>query len=310
LFKHETVLKYEAVDALQVKEDGVYVDCTLGGAGHSQLIVSRLGSNGTLIGIDQDDHALRAAEERLKDSPCRLFLVKSNFRRVIKVVNKLGFTQVDGVLFDLGVSSPQLDQGDRGFSYHQDAPLDMRMDQEQEYSAFHVVNYAEEKELSRILFEYGEERFSRRIAREIVETRKKGLIKTTFELVDVIKRAIPAAARRSGPHPARRTFQAIRIEVNDELGAFRDALAQAVQLLKPGGRVSVITFHSLEDRICKKFFMDCAKGCICPPHFPICTCLQKPTLKMITKKPVVPSKEEIEKNARARSAKLRVAEKC
>jgi 16S rRNA (cytosine1402-N4)-methyltransferase len=310
LFKHETVLKNEAVDALQVKEDGVYVDCTLGGAGHSQLIASRLGSNGTLIGIDQDDHALRAAKERLKDHPCRLFLVKSNFRRVIKVVNELGFTQVDGILFDLGVSSPQLDQGNRGFSYHQDAPLDMRMDQEQEYSAFHVVNYAEEKELSRILFEYGEEKFSRRIAREIVETRKKGLIKTTFELVEVIKRAIPAPARRSGPHPARRTFQAIRIEVNDELGAFRDALAQSVQLLKPGGRVSVITFHSLEDRICKKFFTDCAKGCICPPHFPICTCNQKPALKIITKKPVIPSKEEIERNARARSAKLRVAEKA
>lgn len=310
MFKHETVLKNEAVDALQVKEDGVYVDCTLGGAGHSQLIASRLGSNGTLIGIDQDDHALRAAKERLKDHPCRLFLVKSNFRRVIKVVNELGFTQVDGILFDLGVSSPQLDQGNRGFSYHQDAPLDMRMDQEQEYSAFHVVNYAEEKELSRILFEYGEEKFSRRIAREIVETRKKGLIKTTFELVEVIKRAIPAPARRSGPHPARRTFQAIRIEVNDELGAFRDALAQSVQLLKPGGRVSVITFHSLEDRICKKFFTDCAKGCICPPHFPICTCNQKPALKIITKKPVIPSKEEIERNARARSAKLRVAEKA
>ncbi|SFJ04874.1 16S rRNA (cytosine(1402)-N(4))-methyltransferase RsmH [Thermoflavimicrobium dichotomicum] len=310
MFKHETVLKVEAVDALQIKEDGIYVDCTLGGAGHSQLIASQLNPNGVLIGLDQDQFALSTAKERLKDVTCQLFLVKSNFRRVKEIVNKLGFSQVDGILFDLGVSSPQLDQGERGFSYHHDAPLDMRMDREQERSAYHVVNESSEEELIRILFEYGEEKFARRIAREIVKEREKEPIQTTFQLVELIKKAIPAPARRTGPHPARRTFQAIRIAVNDELNAFRDALVQSVDLLKPKGRVSVITFHSLEDRICKQFFQEKAKGCICPPHFPVCTCNERPLLKVITRKPIIPSKEEIERNVRARSAKLRVAEKC
>jgi 16S rRNA (cytosine1402-N4)-methyltransferase len=310
LFKHETVLKFEAVEALQIKSDGIYVDCTLGGAGHSQKIASQLESTGTLIGLDQDERALEAARERLKDAVCRIFLVKSNFRRVKEIVNELGFSEVDGILFDLGVSSPQLDEGERGFSYHQDAPLDMRMDQEQERSAFHVVNDSSEEELIRILFEYGEEKFARRITREIIKRREQQPITTTFELVDLIKKAIPAPARRSGPHPARRTFQAIRIAVNDELNVFRDALAQSVELLKPGGRVSVITFHSLEDRICKQFFLEKAKGCICPPEFPVCTCNERPLLKVITKKPIIPNTEELERNIRARSAKLRIAEKC
>ncbi|RAL26008.1 16S rRNA (cytosine(1402)-N(4))-methyltransferase RsmH [Thermoflavimicrobium daqui] len=310
MFKHETVLKFEAVEALQIKSDGIYVDCTLGGAGHSQKIASQLESTGTLIGLDQDERALEAARERLKDAVCRIFLVKSNFRRVKEIVNELGFSEVDGILFDLGVSSPQLDEGERGFSYHQDAPLDMRMDQEQERSAFHVVNDSSEEELIRILFEYGEEKFARRITREIIKRREQQPITTTFELVDLIKKAIPAPARRSGPHPARRTFQAIRIAVNDELNVFRDALAQSVELLKPGGRVSVITFHSLEDRICKQFFLEKAKGCICPPEFPVCTCNERPLLKVITKKPIIPNTEELERNIRARSAKLRIAEKC
>jgi 16S rRNA (cytosine1402-N4)-methyltransferase len=238
-----------------------------------------------------------------------LHLINTNFRHVREVVNELGYEKVDGLLFDLGVSSPQLDQGERGFSYHQEAPLDMRMNQSQELSAFHVVNEWPEEELSRILFEYGEEKFSRRIAREIVQTRKKAPIRTTLELVDVIKRAIPAPARRKGPHPARRSFQAIRIAVNDELNAFQEALKESVKLLRPEGRISVITFHSLEDRICKQFFKEQSRGCICPPDFPVCTCGRKPELKMITKKPVLPGPEEIERNQRARSAKLRVAEK-
>jgi 16S rRNA (cytosine1402-N4)-methyltransferase len=310
LFKHETVLKVEAVDALQLKEDGIYVDCTLGGAGHSRLIADSLGPSGVLIGLDQDLNALAAAKERLRDVKCKVFLVKSNFQRVKEVVQELGFEQVDGILFDLGVSSPQLDQSKRGFSYHQDAPLDMRMDTDQEKSAYHIVNESSEEELSKIIFEYGEEKFARRIAQKIVREREKEPITTTLQLVDLIKQAIPAPARRTGPHPARRTFQAIRIAVNDELNVFREALGAAVELLKPSGRISVITFHSLEDRICKRFFQELSKGCTCPPHFPICTCQGQPLLKVVTRKPILPSKEEIERNARARSAKLRVAEKC
>jgi 16S rRNA (cytosine1402-N4)-methyltransferase len=309
VFKHETVLREEAVHGLCIKSDGIYVDCTLGGGGHSQLIAEQLSPSGTLIGLDQDKQALDHAKNKLKEHSCNLHLINTNFRHVREVVNELGYEKVDGLLFDLGVSSPQLDQGERGFSYHQEAPLDMRMNQSQELSAFHVVNEWPEEELSRILFEYGEEKFSRRIAREIVRTRKKAPIRTTLELVDVIKQAIPAPARRKGPHPARRSFQAIRIAVNDELNAFQEALKEGVKLLRPEGRISVITFHSLEDRICKQFFKEQSRGCICPPDFPVCTCGRKPELKMITKKPVLPSPEEIERNQRARSAKLRVAEK-
>lgn len=309
MFIHATVLKEEAVNGLCVKSDGIYVDCTLGGGGHSRYIAEKLSPAGTLIGLDQDQSALDHARNYLKDVDCTLHLVKSNFRHVRQAVNKLGISKVDGLLFDLGVSSPQLDQGSRGFSYHQEAPLDMRMDRSQILSAYHVVNEWPEEELIRILFEYGEEKFSRRIAREIVKTRKKAPIRTTLELADLIKQTIPAPARRKGPHPARRSFQAIRIAVNDELNALREALEEGVKLLQPGGRISVITFHSLEDRICKQFFQERARGCICPPDFPVCTCGKKPELKVITKKPVLPSREEIEINQRARSAKLRVAEK-
>lgn len=310
MFIHETVLREEAVDGLNIKPDGVYVDCTLGGAGHSRLIAERLGSSGTLIGLDQDQTALDHAKQRLKEVECNLHLVKTNFRRVKEVVEELGFNKIDGILFDLGVSSPQLDAGERGFSYHQDAPLDMRMDVQQELSAYHIVNHWPEEEIARILFEYGEEKFSRRIAQEIVKQRQLQPIETTLQLVDIIKQAIPAPARRTGPHPARRSFQAIRIAVNDELNVFRQALEQSVEILNPRGRICVITFHSLEDRICKKFFQDKAKGCICPPHFPVCTCDQRPLLHVVAKKPILPTKEEIERNKRARSAKLRIAEKC
>jgi 16S rRNA (cytosine1402-N4)-methyltransferase len=309
LFIHETVLLKETVDALHIKPEGVYVDCTLGGAGHSRAIAERLGPEGTLIGLDQDRTALDHAAERLAGLRCRLHLVKSNFRRVGEVVRELGFTQVDGVLFDLGVSSPQLDIGERGFSYHQDAPLDMRMDREQHLTAFQVVNEWPEEEIARILHEYGEEKFARRIAREIALRRRTKTIGTTLELAEIIKEAIPAPARRTGPHPARRSFQAIRIAVNDELNAFRDALDQIPNLLAPTGRVAVITFHSLEDRICKQFFQEQARGCICPPHFPVCTCNRQPRFRIITRKPILPTDEETERNQRARSAKLRVAEK-
>ncbi|MBA4494255.1 16S rRNA (cytosine(1402)-N(4))-methyltransferase RsmH [Paenactinomyces guangxiensis] len=309
MFIHETVLREEAADALHIKPDGVYLDCTLGGAGHSRYIAERLSKAGTLIGLDQDQTALDHAKERLKDLDCNLYLIKANFRKVKQVVEELGFQKVDGILFDLGVSSPQLDHGERGFSYHQDAPLDMRMDVDQELSAYEIINHWPEEELARILFEYGEEKFSRRIAKEIVKQREEEPITTTLQLVEVIKHAIPAPARRTGPHPARRSFQAIRIAVNDELNAFRCALEQSVEILQPQGRISVITFHSLEDRICKKFFQEQAQECICPPHFPVCTCQHKATLRVITKKPILPTDREIERNQRARSAKLRVAEK-
>jgi 16S rRNA (cytosine1402-N4)-methyltransferase len=309
LFIHETVLLQETVKALHIKPEGVYVDCTLGGAGHSRAIAERLGPEGTLIGLDQDRTALDHAAERLAGARCRIHLVKSNFRRVGEVVRELGYTQVDGILFDLGVSSPQLDIGERGFSYHRDAPLDMRMDREQHLTAFQVVNEWPEEEIARILHEYGEEKFARRIAREIVHKRRTKAIGTTLELAEIIKEAIPAPARRTGPHPARRSFQAIRIAVNDELNAFRDALDQIPDLLASTGRVAVITFHSLEDRICKQFFQEHAKGCICPPHFPVCTCNRQPRFRIVTRKPILPSDKETERNQRARSAKLRVAEK-
>lgn len=310
MFIHETVLKTEAVAGLQIQPTGTYVDCTLGGAGHSQLIASKLATQGTLIGLDQDEQALQIARERLQAANCHTFVVKANFKTIQAVVSELGFTHVDGILFDLGVSSPQLDQADRGFSYHHDAPLDMRMDQTQDFSAYDLVNEWSEADIVEILFTYGEERFARRIARQIINSRTKQPISTTEQLVEIIKQAIPAATRRTGPHPARRSFQAIRIAVNDELGVFEQALTQSLELLAPGGRMAVITFHSLEDRICKKFFQKHAQGCICPPHFPICTCQNEPLLKLVSRKPILPSAEEIEKNKRARSAKLRVVEKC
>lgn len=310
MFIHETVLKKEAVEFLRVQPNGIYVDCTVGGAGHSQMIANQLSSSGTLIGLDQDQAAIRVAQERLQSARCRVYLIKTNFQRIKQVVNELGFSTVDGILFDLGVSSPQFDQEERGFSYNQDALLDMRMDRSQPFTAYQLVNEWSEEEIAEILFNYGEERFSRRIARQIVQARKKRPIRTTFQLVEIIKQAIPAPARRTGSHPARRSFQAIRIAVNDELNVFKRALTGALDILKKQGRMCVITFHSLEDRICKKFFQEHAKSCVCPPEFPVCVCNHQPLLRLITKKPVTPSKEEIEKNRRARSAKLRVIEKC
>ena len=308
-FHHVTVLREEAVAGLRIRPDGIYVDCTLGGAGHSSLIVSQLSEGGRLIAVDQDDWALANARERLASSLEKVTLVKSNFRRLKDIVKDLNLDGVDGVLFDLGVSSPQLDEGERGFSYNADAPLDMRMDQQASLTAYDIVNEWEEEEIARIIWEYGEEKFSRRISRQIVAARQKKPVETTGELVEIIKQAIPAAARRSGPHPAKRTFQAIRIAVNDELDAFREAVVDAIDLLHPGGRVSVITFHSLEDRICKQVFQEYSKGCTCPPSFPICTCGHAATVKVITRKPILPSEEELQANPRARSAKLRVAEK-
>lgn len=309
MFHHITVLKKETVSGLNINPSGIYVDCTLGGAGHSEEICKQLGEEGMLIGIDQDDNALQAAEKRLSPYKANVKLVKSNFKQLKSVLSSLGITEVDGVVFDLGVSSPQLDEGERGFSYNYDAPLDMRMDQQAELSAYDVVNHWDEDELVHILFTYGEEKFSRRIARNIVEQREVEPIQTTGRLVDIIKNSIPAAARRTGPHPAKRSFQAIRIAVNDELNVFESAIKDALDVLKPSGRTAVITFHSLEDRICKNVYLEYAEGCTCPPVFPVCTCNNEPKIKIITRKPVVPSEEELEQNARARSAKLRIAEK-
>ena len=309
MFKHTTVLLNEAVEGLKINPNGVYIDCTLGGAGHSERIAKTLNENGRLYSLDQDDHALEAARERLTPYQDRVTLIKTNFKYLKEVMNERGIEEVNGVLFDLGVSSPQLDEGERGFSYQHDAPLDMRMDQTQLLSAETIVNEWSEQELARIIYRYGEEKFSRQIARKINEHRSHKKIETTGELVEIIKEAIPAPARRTGPHPAKRTFQAIRIAVNDELNVFEQAVHDAIELLAPGGRVSVITFHSLEDRICKQVFSEYAQGCICPPDFPMCTCGQTPKVKVITRKPILPSEKELEENPRARSAKLRIVEK-
>jgi len=309
LFTHITVLKEEAVDALAVKPDGVYVDCTLGGAGHSRLIASRLGEGGKLIAFDQDDAALAHARDILAPYGDRATLVRSNFRKLKEQLESIGHAQVDGILFDLGVSSPQLDEAERGFSYHHDAELDMRMDRSGGVTAYDVVNEWPEAELARILFQYGEEKFARRIAREIAAAREKAPIRTTGELTELVKAGIPAAARRTGGHPAKRSFQAIRIAVNDELRAFEEALEQAIAVAKPGGRIAVITFHSLEDRICKTTFASKLGKCICPPDLPMCGCGAKGVLKLALRKPLEPSAEELERNPRARSAKLRAAEK-
>lgn len=315
MFHHITVLKEEAVEGLDIKPDGVYVDCTLGGAGHSSVIASRLNEQGLLIAFDQDDAALANAEIKLAEYMDRVKLVRSNFRdleaqlRSIPQAMKDGKPQVDGVLFDLGVSSPQLDEADRGFSYNHDAELDMRMDRTAELTAKEIVNEWPEQEIARILFEYGEEKFSRRIAANIAAARAKGPIESTGQLVELIKEAIPAAARRSGPHPAKRSFQALRIAVNDELGAFEEALEQTIRCLAPGGRAAVITFHSLEDRICKQTFAKYIERCTCPPDFPMCVCGKKGTLKLINRKPIEAGDGELEANPRARSAKLRIAEK-
>jgi 16S rRNA (cytosine1402-N4)-methyltransferase len=308
-FHHVPVLFHETLDALAIKPDGIYVDCTLGGAGHSTAIAERLGPNGRLIGLDQDENALKAAGERLARFGDRVQTVKTNFAFIADVLSRLGIEGVDGVLMDIGVSSHQLDEGERGFSFHQDAPLDMRMDRSNPLSAATVVNEWPEAELARILWEYGEERWAKRIAQFIVKAREERPIETTGELVDLIKAAIPAAARREGGHPARRTFQAIRIAVNDELGALERGLAGALQVLRPGGRLVVITFHSLEDRIVKQTFQRWANPCTCPPTIPVCVCGKKPMVELVTRKPISASPAELEANPRARSAKLRAVAK-
>ncbi|MFD0715130.1 16S rRNA (cytosine(1402)-N(4))-methyltransferase RsmH [Paenibacillus sp. GCM10027626] len=309
MFQHITVLREEAVDGLAIRPDGIYVDCTLGGAGHSELIASRLGPGGRLIAFDQDDWAHDNARKRLAPYWDHVTLVKSNFRYLEKKLHELEIAEVDGILFDLGVSSPQLDEAERGFSYNHDAPLDMRMDQHSMLTAHDIVNTWDVREISRILADYGEERFARQIAKKIIAAREMQPIETTGELAEIIKSGIPAATRRTGPHPAKRSFQALRIAVNDELGAEETALEQSVRLLRAGGRVSVITFHSLEDRICKQTFSKFVERCTCPPDFPMCACGAKGILKLINRKPIVPSEEELAHNPRARSAKLRIAEK-
>jgi 16S rRNA (cytosine1402-N4)-methyltransferase len=309
MFKHTTVLLKETVDGLQVKPDGIYVDCTLGGAGHSEYLLSQLSEKGRLIAFDQDEMALTHAKEKLSNYEDRVTFVKSNFRYIKEELNRLGINQVDGVIYDLGVSSPQLDLPERGFSYQHDAPLDMRMDLDKELTAYDIVNHWPFEELVRIFSKYGEERFSKQIARKIEQSRERKPIETTGELVELIKEGIPAPARRKGGHPAKRVFQAIRIAVNDELGAFEESLKKAIELLKPGGRISVITFHSLEDRICKTIFKEYSQAPDLPPGLPIIPQEFKPVLKLVTRKPILPSDEELEQNNRARSAKLRIAEK-
>lgn len=307
-FKHISVLLDECIEGLNIKKDGIYVDCTLGGAGHSTVILENLSDDGRLIGIDQDKDALKAAGERLKKFS-NATLVHSNFENIKNVLNDLGIESVDGILIDLGVSSYQLDTADRGFSYMQDAPLDMRMNREEEFSAYEIVNGYTTEQLYRIIKEYGEEKFAKRIADFIIRAREEKPITTTFELVEVIKAAIPAKARREGPHPAKRTFQAIRIEVNRELAIISDTIKDGVEKLSTGGRMAIITFHSLEDRIVKKAYKDLTNPCTCPSGFPVCVCNNEPVIKIITRKPIEASKEELEYNPRSRSAKLRVLEK-
>lgn len=309
MFNHTTVLLKETVDGLNIRPDGIYVDCTLGGAGHSEYLVRQLSDEGRLICFDQDLSAIDNAKIRLAPYIDRVTFVHSNFRYLREELNLLGISKVDGILYDLGVSSPQLDNAERGFSYHQDAPLDMRMDTTAELTAYQVVNKWEYNDLVRIFYRYGEEKFSKQIARKIEEAREKQPIRTTGELVELIKEGIPAAARRKGGHPAKRVFQAIRIAVNDELGAEEESLQQAIEMIRVGGRISVITFHSLEDRLCKTIFKEVTSLPELPPGLPVIPKELTPTLKLVTRKPIIPSDEELKTNNRARSAKLRIVER-
>ena len=308
-YGHKPVLLHECLDALAIKPDGVYLDGTLGRAGHTLEIVRRLTAGGRLIALDRDETAIEAAQRRLADYMDRVTLVHSNFSALDDVLRELGVRGVDGMLFDLGVSSPQLDDAARGFSYKQDAPLDMRMDESASYTARELVNTVSYEELKRILYEYGEERYAPAVAKKICAYRTEKPIETTLELADLIRSAMPAAALREKQHPAKRSFQAIRIAVNDELGAVETVMKKAVPLLNPGGRLAVITFHSLEDRIVKNAMAEAAKGCTCPPSFPVCVCGKKPQVRIVTRKPIVSGEEELERNPRARSAKLRICEK-
>lgn len=306
-FKHVSVLLKESIESLNIKEDGIYVDCTLGGAGHSYEICRLLSSKGRLIGIDQDTTALKAAKERLKEFN-NVTYVHNNFYNIAEVLETLQIEKVDGILMDLGVSSYQLDEPQRGFSYMHDAPLDMRMDTESDFSAYNVINEYPEAALRQIMWDYGEEKFARKIATIIVERRQIKPIETTAELVDIIKAAIPARFRRDG-HPGKRTFQAVRIEVNKELKIIDKTIEDGVSKLNTNGRISIITFHSLEDRIVKNKFRDLENPCKCPKEFPICICGKKPIVKVVNKKPIEASSEELEENPRSRSAKLRVSQK-
>ena len=307
MFKHYSVLLNEAVAGLNIKEDGIYVDCTLGGAGHSLEILKQL-KNGKLYAFDQDNTALENAKIKLKDYADKVVFIKSNFKNLKKKLLEHGITEVDGVLYDLGVSSPQLDTPERGFSYNYDTRLDMRMDTDAKISAYEIVNEYDYNELVKIFYRYGEEKFSKQIARNIEKKREVKPIETTFELVDIIKESIPAAKRRTGGHPAKRVFQAIRIAVNNELSVFEDSLEQAIDIVKKDGRISVITFHSLEDRICKQIFNSYAKRKDIPKNLPILPEESLAKLKIITKKPIYPTDKELEENNRSRSAKLRIAE--
>lgn len=307
-FHHVSVLLDECIEALNIKPEGIYVDGTLGGAGHSSRIAAKL-TTGRLIGIDRDTVALTAAEKRLEPYMDRVTLVHSDFSELKNVLSRLNIEKVDGILLDLGVSSPQLDDGARGFSYMADAPLDMRMNREDPVTAHTVVNTWPYEELRRILYDYGEERYAPQIAAAICRRREERAIETTLELVDIIRSAMPAAALREKQHPAKRSFQAIRIAVNDELGDLEKVLDAAIPALNPGGRLAIITFHSLEDRIVKNAMAAAAKGCTCPPNFPVCVCGKTPQVKVMTRKPITSSDEELNRNPRARSAKLRVCEK-
>ena len=308
-FNHVSVLLDECIEGLAIKEDGIYVDGTLGGAGHAYEVCKRLSDRGTFVGIDQDATAIAKSTERLSEFGGKTRIVKSNYTYIKSVLTDLGIDGVDGILLDLGVSSYQLDTSDRGFSYRMDAPLDMRMDQDQQLTARTIVNTYDERTLYEVIKTYGEERFAKNIARNIVKAREQSPIETTFELVEIIKNSMPAKARNSKGHPAKRTFQAIRIELNRELEVLQNSLDDMVSALNPGGRLCIITFHSLEDRIVKKQFRTWENPCTCPPDFPVCVCGKRPLGKVVTRKPILPSDEEMEVNPRSKSAKLRIFEK-
>ena len=308
-FKHEPVLLKECIEGLAIKPSGIYVDGTLGGAGHSSEIVKRLGEDGRLIGIDQDGEAIEAATKRLKPYKDKVTIVRSNYAQMKEVLRDLGIPKVDGILLDLGVSSYQLDNAERGFTYREDVPLDMRMDQRQTKTAKDIVNDYSEMELYHIIRNYGEDKFAKNIAKHIVQARQKAPIETTGQLIEVIKAAIPKKVRATGGHPAKKTFQAIRIELNHELDVLKNNLEDMIDLLNDEGRIAIITFHSLEDRIVKNIFRTSERPCICPPEFPVCVCGRVSKGKVITRKPIVPGKEELEENSRSKSAKLRVFER-
>ncbi|HIR34851.1 MAG TPA: 16S rRNA (cytosine(1402)-N(4))-methyltransferase RsmH [Candidatus Faecimorpha stercoravium] len=307
-FRHISVLRNECIEGLKIRPDGIYVDGTLGGAGHAAEVLKRLGPDGRLIGIDQDEVAVANGQEKL-GMFSNVTIVRDNFRNFAAIMETLGIQTVDGVLLDLGVSSKQLDDGERGFSYMQDAPLDMRMDRRNPRTAAEIVNQYSQEELRRIIQDYGEERWSARIASFIVQEREKEPIRTTGDLVRIIKEAVPKGARQDGPHPAKRTFQALRIEVNQELSILEGAIRDMAERLSPGGRICILTFHSLEDRIVKQTFRSLENPCTCPKDFPVCVCGKKQVLRVITRKPILPGAEEVKENPRSRSAKLRIAER-